>query len=145
MNRKDFIKGSCGVCISLSSGFLMSAVLEACKTPLGVVKTSAENNIVSIPLAEFAASDYKLVRLRNYDYDLAVQKNKDGSFDALVLMCTHARQPLTKTGNTYYCTLHGSMFDHEGHVTKGPAEKDLLKLKTQISKDNLLIQLIQTS
>jgi len=141
MNRKDFIKGSCGVCIAVSSGFLMSALLESCKTPLGVIKTAAQDNLVSIPVAEFANSDYKLVRLRNYDYDLAVQKNKDGSFETLVLVCTHAGHPLTKTGNSYYCTLHGSTFDHEGQVTKGPAEKEMYKLNTQIKNDQIIIQL----
>ncbi len=143
MNRKDFIKGSCGVCIALGSGFLVSAVLESCKTPLGVIKTSANNNVVTIPLTEFATSDYKLVRLHNYDYDLAVQKNKDGTYRTLVLMCTHASNPLTKTGNNYYCTLHGSTFDHEGHVTKGPAEKNLTQLNTTIKNDQILIQLKQ--
>ncbi|MDR3681899.1 MAG: Rieske (2Fe-2S) protein [Flavipsychrobacter sp.] len=145
MNRKDFIKGSCGVCMALGSGFLMSAVLEACKTPLGVIKTAANNNVVAIPLTEFAASDYKLIRLRNYDYDLAVQKNKDGTYETLILMCTHASNPLTKTGNGYYCTLHGSAFDREGHVTKGPAEKNMIKLNTTIKNDQILIQLKQLS
>jgi len=145
MNRKDFIKGSCGVCMALGSGFLMSAVLEACKTPLGVIKTAAKDNVVAIPLTEFAASDYKLVRLRNYDYDLAVQKNKDGTYETLVLMCTHASNPLTKTGNGYYCTLHGSAFDQEGYVTKGPAEKNMIKLNTTIKNDQILIQLKQLS
>ncbi len=143
MNRKDFIKGSCGVCIAVSSGFLMSALLESCKTPLGVIKTAEQDGQITIPVSEFATSDYKLVRLRNYDYDLAVQKNKDGSFEALVLVCTHAGQPLTKTGNSYYCTLHGSTFDHEGHVTKGPANKDMIKLNTHVKNDQILIQLKQ--
>jgi cytochrome b6-f complex iron-sulfur subunit len=141
MHRKDFIKGSCGVCIALSSGFLMSALLESCKTPLGIVKTSAKDDVVLIPLAEFEKADYMLVRVSNYDYDLAVQKMPDGSFQSLMLMCTHARQPLTKTGDHYYCTLHGSQFDHNGNVTKGPAEKSLVHLPTSILKDHISIQL----
>ncbi len=145
MNRKDFIKGSCGVCIALSSGFILGALLDSCKTPLGVIKTSSNDNLVTIPLTEFDKSDYKLVRVSNYNYDLAIQKNPDGAYTALVLMCTHAGQPLTKTGNNYYCTLHGSQFSHEGHVTKGPAEKDLMQLQTTIIKDHLTIQLKQTS
>lgn len=141
MNRKEFIKGSCGVCIALSSGFLMSALLDSCKTPLGVVKTSSKNNVVTIPLAEFEKADFKLVRVNDYDYDLAVQKKSDGSYETLVLMCTHAHNPLTKTGNSYYCTTHGSTFDHEGHVTKGPAEKDMVKLPTTVLKDYISIRL----
>jgi Rieske Fe-S protein len=141
MHRKDFIKGTCGVCVAMGSGFLMSALLSACKTPLGVVKTSAANDLVTIPLNEFEKMDYKLVRLSNYDYDLAIQKNQDGSFTVLVLMCTHAGHPLTKTGNNYYCTLHGSQFTHEGKVTKGPAEKNMTMLDNHIEKDKLIIYL----
>src|SRR5579871_2066154 len=131
MHRKDFIKGSCGVCIALSSGFMMSALLSACKTPLSVIKTTAKDDRVIIPLTEFDKSDYKLVRVSNYNYDLAIQKKPDGTYQTLVLECTHAGQPLTKTGNNYYCTLHGSQFDHDGHVTKGPAEKDMPRLNTK--------------
>jgi Rieske Fe-S protein len=144
MDRKEFIKGSCGVCLALSSGFMMSALLSSCKTPLGVVKTSSNNDVVTIPLTEFDKMDYKLVRVSNYDYDLAVQKKSDGTYETLLLMCTHAHNPLTKTGNTYYCTTHGSQFDHEGHVTKGPAEKDMIKLPTKVLKDHITIQLRKT-
>ena len=129
------------MCIALSSGFLVSALLDACKAPLSVVKTTSKDNKISIPLSDFAQSNYKLVRVSNYDYDIAVQKEKDGTFEALVLRCTHAGQPLTKTGDTYYCTLHGSQFDHEGHVLKGPADKDLERLNTKTDNNNLFIHL----
>jgi len=145
MTRKDFIKGSCGVCVALSSGFMLSAILDSCKTPLGVVKTSSKDDLVTIHLSEFEKNDFKLVRVSNYNYDLAVQKNQDGTYKTVVLMCTHAGQPLTKTGSNYYCTLHGSQFDHEGHVTKGPAEKDLMQLSTKVMKDQIIIQLKPTS
>lgn len=141
MHRRDFLKGSCGICIALSSGLLVSSILEACTTSLSVVKTSSKNNVVEIPLQSFEKNAFQLVRVNNYNYDLAVQKQTDGTFLALVLMCTHAGHPLTKTGDNYYCTLHGSQFDHEGHVTKGPAEKDLIHLTTQITDNHLLIQL----
>lgn len=144
MHRKDFIKGSCGVCLALGSGFLTSALLSACKTPLGVIKSVASNDIVSIPLAEFDKSDYKIIRVSNYDYDLAIQKNKDGTFSTLLLKCSHANQPLTKTGNNYYCTAHGSQFTHEGVVTKGPADRNLTQLATNVAGDLVKIQLIAT-
>ena len=145
MNRKEFIKASCsGVCVALGSGFVMSALLAACKTPLGVVKTSAKNDLVTIPLSEFEHSDYKLARVSDYNYDLAIQKMPDGTFQTLVLMCTHANQPLTKTGDNYYCTLHGSQFNHSGAVTKGPAERHLLQLASKIVNNELSITLNTT-
>ncbi len=142
MNRKEFIKTSCtGACVALGSGFIISSILAACKTPLGVIKTAATNDHVTIPLTEFAQADYKLVRVNNYNYDLAIQKKPDGSFKVLVLKCTHASQPLTKTGNSYYCTLHGSQFSKDGAVMKGPAEKNLIELTNHVSDNNLTIKL----
>jgi Rieske Fe-S protein len=119
----------------------MSALLSACKTPLGVVRTTAANHIVTIPIAAFADSDYKLVRVNNYNYDLAIQKKTNGTYLVLVMMCTHAAQPLTKTGDKYYCTLHGSQFSHEGVVMKGPAEKDMMQLNAEVNHENLIIHL----
>ena len=101
--------------------------------------------MVTIPLTAFEKDRFKLVRIHNYDYDIAIQKNEDGTFTTLLLMCTHAGHPLTKTGPNYYCTLHGSQFTHEGVVTKGPAEKNLTHLKSTTQSGNLLIQLIKTS
>ncbi len=140
MDRKEFIKSTCGICVAMSTGFLWS-LIEACKTPLSVYKTTAASNIVRVPLTEFKESNYKVIRISDYDYDLAVQKNVDDSFSVMVLMCTHAGHPLTKTGQNYYCTLHGSQFDHEGHVTKGPASRDLKHLQAKTDNDFLLIQL----
>ncbi len=142
MDRKEFIKSACsGACMALSSGFLLSAVMAACKTPLGVVKATAKDGEIAIPLSAFDASGYKLVRVSNYNYDLAIQRQADGNYQVLVLMCTHANQPLTRTGNNYFCTLHGSQFDHSGKVTKGPAAKDMLLLPAHLSGENLTIKL----
>jgi Rieske Fe-S protein len=145
MDRRKFLTTSCtGACVALGSGFVMSALLSACKTPLGVIKTNSSNNHVTIPLSEFAQADYKLVRVNNYNYDLAVQKKADGSFHVLVLKCTHAAQPLTKTGNSYYCTLHGSQFSKTGEVLKGPAERHLIELPTSLTNKDLTIKLDMT-
>jgi Rieske Fe-S protein len=141
MDRKEFIKGSCGICLALSSGFLMSALMSSCKTALGVIKTSSSNNLVNIPLTEFATANFKMVRVSNYDYDLAVQKLEDGNFRVLVMECTHAGQPLTKTGNTYYCTMHGTQYANDGKVIKGPAERDMKRLHATTDNNSLIIHL----
>jgi len=141
MNRKDFIKGSCGVCIALNSGFVLSALLDSCKTPLDVVKTTSKDDKFIVPVKEFETSGYKLVKLSNYDFNVAIQKESDGSYTALLLKCTHAGRPIAKTGDTYYCQYHGSRFDHEGKVTNGPAAKDLTKLKTVVEKENVVVYL----
>jgi Rieske Fe-S protein len=145
MDRKTFLATSCtGVCSLFGSGLLLSTLLNSCKTPLSVVKTTSEKGLVKLPLEAFATDNFKLVRVRNYNYDLAVRKKADGSFLVLVLKCTHANQPLTKTGDKYYCTMHGSQFSPEGKVLKGPAENSLSTLNNAIAGTDLVIKLDHT-
>ncbi len=82
----------------------------------------------SIPESEMAATDIKLVTIRNFDYDVFIKKENDNSYVALAMICTHAGHSLVKTGNKFYCSLHGSEFDIDGNVLKGPAEKNLVHL-----------------
>ena len=143
MDRRKFLKQSCGACAAVSIGLIAgSSLLESCaSTGLGVLKTGSDQGKVSIPLDSFALNNFKLVRVEKYNYDIGVQKMEDGSFSAMVLMCTHARHPLTKAGNGYYCTLHGSKFSGTGKVEKGPASKPMVHLDTAISGTDLIITL----
>ena len=45
---------------------------------------------------------------------------------ALSSICTHRTCPVSaQADGSFQCTCHGSTFDPQGHVTKGPATKDL--------------------
>ncbi len=143
MERRTFLKQSCGACAAIGLGFIFgSGLLESCASVgLSVLKTNADNGKVTIPMDDFATNSFKLVRVSNYNYDIALQKEADGTFKALVLKCTHAGQPLTKAGSGYYCTLHGSKFDAEGIVLKGPASEPMPRLKTDVVDKNIIITL----
>lgn len=141
MDRRNFLKSSCGACAAMGIGLMLgSGLLESCSGKgLGVLKATASNGKVGIPLESFTTSDFKLLRVNDYNFDIAVQKKEDGSFTAMVLMCTHARHPLTKAGSGYYCTLHGSKFGNDGKVQKGPASKPMVHLNTEITDGNLYV------
>ena len=140
MDRRSFVRNGCNACVAIGTGLFLGS-LESCSAPVNTFKTSQTNNKVSVPLTELANTDFKLVRLKNFGYDIGLQKQADGSYLALALICTHASNPLTKTGNGYACSLHGSRFDNEGNVKKGPAERSLVKLQSQQLGDQLEIQL----
>jgi len=54
---------------------------------------------------------------------------KQGHLTALSSYCTHRKCKLeAEADRTFYCDCHGSRFDPSGHVTKGPATKDLPQL-----------------
>ena len=117
--------------------------LTSCSS-LPVYKTEIENSTLKVPLSLFTENTFRIIRPENFDYDIAVQKQKDGSYNALLLRCTHAANQLTYTGSGYSCNLHGSKFDATGAVTRGPAEHSLKKFPTRFSKDVVVIFLSES-
>lgn len=140
INRRDFLKCTGKACGAIGLGLMFgSAFLESCASGLSVMKLSQTNGTVSVPLKQFDQSGYVLLRVKDFPFDLGVQKTGEQSFQALVLMCPHANQPLTKTGSGYFCTMHGSRFAKDGTVQKGPSARDMTSLPIEINNDQLLI------
>src|ERR1700748_1340947 len=141
MERRDFLKKACGTCAAAGlSTLFMSTLIESCAAPVSFFKTTASDNKVNIPLSEFGATNFKLVRVNKYNYDIAVLKN-GSDFSALLLMCTHAGQALTKTGSGFFCPLHGSRFSQTGDVEKGPATTPLQHLAVRTDNQQVIITL----
>ena len=128
------------MCLAVSSGMLIGS-LASCATALPVYKTAIASNKISVPVALFATSSFQLIQPQSLYYNIGLKKENDGSYTALLLRCTHADNQLIPAGNGFKCTLHGSAFDDEGRVTKGPAERPLKKYPTQIMNDQIIITL----
>lgn len=145
MERRHFIKSSCNVCMLAAAGYFLPK-LEGCSpAAYAVFKTDVVDKKITMPLNMFAASPIQLVRPKDWYYDIAVQKNADNTYSALLLQCTHQENQLTPVGNNgYTCSLHGSQFDIKGNVRKGPAEKHLEQYRTTVENNNLIIEIIKT-
>jgi len=130
--------------MAFSSVILISS-LAACSPKLSVGKATPKDMKFSIPESDMTATDVKLVTLKNFDYDVFLKKNTDGSYLALAMICTHAGHSVVKTGNKFYCSLHGSEFDISGNVLKGPAEKNLVHLPVTRNNGMLEITLVQAT
>jgi len=52
------------------------------------------------------------------------------TFFALSRACTHQGTPVELSGSGFVCPNHGSEFDSDGHVTLGPADRNLPTLAT---------------
>ena len=84
--------------------------------------------------ADFPASG-ELIRL---DIPAIIYKTKDGFF-AFSLVCTHLGCTVEDDGENFICPCHGSQFDPNGSVLKGPAVKRLPSLKVGISDNGSII------
>lgn len=133
------MKGTCKACLIGAVGLSMADFLESCGTAIKGYKANMNGSQVEVPLNLFDAGVSQIISPRSYAYEIAVKKKPDNTYEALLLRCTHQHNPLTPTGNGYTCMVHGSVFDTEGNVKKGPASVHLLQLKTEIQQSNLII------
>jgi Rieske Fe-S protein len=117
-----------------AAGFSLTQII-GCATTFPIYKTSIAKGDLNVPLNLFENSPLQIVRPAGWYYDVAVQKNPDNSYTALLLQCTHQENQLTPTGTGYHCSLHGSDFDKQGNVRKGPAEQPLHHFETSVNND----------
>jgi Rieske Fe-S protein len=65
---------------------------------------------------------------------------RNGKLFALSAICTHKRCKLkSESDHSFYCPCHGSTFDADGHVTLGPAKRDLPVLPTVVDEHGKLL------
>lgn len=111
LNRRQFL-------------LLTTGLMAGCKTPAdsGPPAANAERVVNAGPASDFAADG---VYRRFCAQGFFVIRQGDKLF-AISAICTHRKCQLTvKPDATFFCDCHGSTFDPAGHVTKGPARRDL--------------------
>lgn len=143
MQRRDFLKGACRICLLGAAG--AGAIdLIGCSPAVAnsVLAPAVVNNSVQVPLNIFDTKPIQIISPKKYAYELSVEKKQDGTYKALLLRCTHYANQLVPTGNGFTCNAHGSRFDKEGEVLKGPAAQSLKQLQTTITDQHLFIHLL---
>ena len=143
MQRRDFIKGTCRICLLGSAVAIAGNSLTGCSPAASnvLLKPTIIDDKITVPLTIFEKSNLQIVTPKKFPYEIAIEKKQDGTYNALLLSCTHYENPLTPTGNGYNCSAHGSKFTTNGEVIKGPAEHSLKQLKTILSSTDVSILL----
>jgi Rieske Fe-S protein len=71
---------------------------------------------------------------------------KGAKLFALSSICTHRKTALKAEPDcSFYCKRHGATFDPTGHVTKGPAKRDLPVLVTSVNEAGHLLVTVPVS
>ncbi len=129
MNRRTFL--------------LLSATFAAgCATVPGGANVSAggtERLVNAGPAGQYLA-DGVYPRFRDLGFFIV---RRGANLFALSAICTHRKCKLnTGPDETYHCPCHGSTFDPDGKVTKGPARRNLPLLAVMTNeKGDLLVKL----
>jgi Rieske Fe-S protein len=140
MQRRAFLKTtSCSfACLCLAG----SEALKAAETPYADSDSKSDNSELQIDLnkhpqlKEIGGSETFTVNKKKV---IVIHPDEKG-YKAFENKCTH------KSGQVSYrpkdgfmqCALHGSRFNTEGQVIKGPAEKSLTELRTSLNQDRQL-------
>jgi Rieske Fe-S protein len=129
----------CDACIDRRNFILLSlaaATAAGCAGPSGSSTTGALHPIDAGPVATYA-KDGVYTQYRDLGFFIV---RRGAKLEVLSSICTHRNCKLTAEPNhTYYCDCHGSTFDPEGNVTKGPATRNLPILPTTVSSNGHLI------
>lgn len=141
MDRKEFLKRSCHGCLFGTAGLLLPSLTGCSPAAFNVYKTAAADNIIELPLSLFEKNSLQIVRPQGWQYDIAVQKKAEGNYTAILMECTHMENQLTASQNGFSCSLHGSRFNANGEVIKGPAEFPLKSYPTSIQNNKLILSI----
>jgi Rieske Fe-S protein len=121
---------------------LTAGLVAGCKAvdDGGASATGVMRSLNAGPAGQYAADGvYK--NFRNQGFFVIRQ---GGKLFALSAICTHRKCRLTaKLDGSFYCPCHGSTFDPAGHVTRGPAQRDLPALPAYVDEQGQL--LVETS
>ncbi len=154
MTRIEFLK-SLGLSGATLFSVLATCTLESCSskgnddpTPTpptggtGVTGTNTGSNIdFTLDLNNASNANLKNNGTSLVSGDVIIARNNNGDFVALSKACTHQGTTVNfRAGsNDFECRNHGSEFNANGGVTKGPALSALKKFNTTLSGTNLRV------
>jgi cytochrome b6-f complex iron-sulfur subunit len=128
----DDLNARCAGCVSRRA-FLGQAALAAATAALlaacgdGQIGGSGPTGpvtAVTVKVSDFA--DLATVdKLTNINAQISAKRVGTATFAAFSRRCTHEGTTVVLFGSGFFCPNHGSQFDNNGHVTVGPAPKDL--------------------
>jgi nitrite reductase/ring-hydroxylating ferredoxin subunit len=137
MDRRRFLRTACQTCAALAV-FPAISSLESCATAKGA-RYTVQDGALRIPVSGLAPG-VNIVRAKGLADKLLIDQRADGTYVALVLNCPHKNGPVNLTdGEGLKCGWHGSTFDRDGKVTKGPSKQDLKRYPASLEGDQLVV------
>jgi cytochrome b6-f complex iron-sulfur subunit len=141
MQRREFLKVGCGVCLLGVAGVTIPGLLNKAQASTrnytGVI--TADQTIL-VPVDQLNGLDYLTVQVDAWNANVAVHQKSDGTYLSLLLLCTHLENQLNPGyDNGFECDLHGSRFDEDGNVVQGPAADPLTSFPTTLVNGQLVI------
>lgn len=131
MNRRDFLESSA---IWSAAAAVFAGMLGLLRMPKPNVHYEPSSRVrIGYP-DEFPAGTSRVIAKHN----IKVVRDKEGIY-AMSLICTHLGCVCQGAGDGFKCPCHGSVFDTNGNVVKGPAPRALPWLEISRTDDGALV------
>lgn len=140
MDRRRFLRSACQACGALALIPVVST-LESCASAKGAGYAVADGAL-RIPVSGLTPG-VNILRAKGLADKLLINRREDGTYTALVLNCPHKNGPVNFTdGEGLKCGWHGSTFDRDGKVTRGPSKQDLKHYPASVEGDQLVVNVV---
>ncbi len=143
MDRRDFLKSSCAVCLGATA---LSSVMSSCGS-VRYATGKIEKDGIKIDAEEFFFKEkgkyrsYIIIRNEALLFPICVYRFSETDYSALWMECQHQGAELNVAGDYLQCPAHGSEYNNHGQVTNGPAEVNLRTFPVIVNNDELFIDL----
>jgi len=129
--RRDFMKVITSYLLGLIGGLWIAGVVRF------LAYESEPRRQTEFDLGQ--ASDFpKNMPTRRDEIPALLIMNSSG-FIALSLICTHLGCTVKDAPEGFVCPCHGTLYDNEGSVLRGPAAEPLRRLRTEVTPEGRLI------
>lgn len=134
MKRRSFLQ--------VSGGALAVAAIPGCAS-LVATQVTPENGEIRLAVRNFAQLEHPggflKIRPAGSAETLYVLALEHGGFAVVSPICTHLQCTVNIDGALLVCPCHGSTYDREGKVLRGPAERPLTRYQAALSDGGELV------
>ena len=131
ITRRDFLKLTSNSLLGLS----------------GVLGLGGMIRFLSFEMDPAPPSQYDLGSVESYPQGTstlfmhipAVLIHTEDGFLAFSLVCNHLGCTIEQKDEAFECPCHGSKYDHQGYVTRGPSNEPLKRLRVETNENGNLV------
>lgn len=135
VTRREFV----ATCASCCGALLLTGCVSMVTHPVPVV-----GGRVRIALADFPelANPEGAIKVHPAGHEEPIYVLASaGGYTAVSPICTHRGCTVDVNGQRLVCPCHGSTYDRDGRVLKGPAQRSLTRYRVERSGDDLVVEL----
>lgn len=160
ITRREFFNKTIQGATIIAIPSLIGTILESCSTnsnsnPVSTspsssnfqtIQVTPKNNVITLNIdSSSPLSTVGNAALLQYSNgNLLVDRSDQNTFNALSAICTHQGCLITQydpSNEHFVCPCHGSVFNLNGQVVNGPAQRALSKYQTQFNNNQLSISI----